>query len=773
MSLRAYYPEPIAAFDHLRILPEETAPTLGGQCESAEHGSLAYDGARHLYMCLPDSAGSDQLFWAFLPNSPWAYNLTRTRRSYTPHRGIMSPADADDPDLRVWVHSPNSALTDPPEFRLTIQDNGGLLGIGLLHPGSNKAPQNYNVLPESGYSGIAHGAGTRLIWYPEKSAFLAGHLDETCADCWNDSHIPHYTVLLGHNPSTEAEHSGLLSGQDNSISPSQSVYTSIAGGLDNTIKKRQRRIIFLNYYSTYAVIGGGHQNAVQGAEYAFIGGGSGNSTGTRNALIIGGKSSWTKYARYSVIGGGESNSINDTTLDVANLGFYGYVIFGGQNNEISGTGVSNFIGGGSHNEHDSSTYNTYSTILGGTYNVTHNSNRAIIAGGSHNLIENSTAAMIGSGGGSSTTRNIIRQSYGVILGGENNLLNSSDCAGASRRAVIAGGKDNAANNDFSSCTNATSVFIGGGLGHYTKGGFIAGGHNNTSYPYQAGIGAGEDNIIGSSGSATRGWGSYIPAGKNVTVTAQGSWASGRHAVLHTNYSFLWAHGADSSNPVTVGSTLVPSAPPVFIIMSDYVGIQTTTPQYRLDVNGDAVIRGSLSLSAVAPTSALSDMDPFWITRLKINTTTGTIGLDLAEFFMAQETLAPGTVAAMDPESGRLIPASGPYNTKTIGIVSSMPGMIFEGNRTVINPSAEDLNSRSTDRRAAVALKGRVPVKVCLENGPIQPGDPLTSSSVAGHAMRSSDPELSWGTTIGKALEGFDGGPNGETTGEITAFVTLY
>jgi hypothetical protein len=51
----------------------------------------------------------------------------------------------------------------------------------------------------------------------------------------------------------------------------------------------------------------------------------------------------------------------------------------------------------------------------------------------------------------------------------------------------------------------------------------------------------------------------------------------------------------------------------------------------------------------------------------------------------------------------------------------------------------------------VALSGRVPVKVSLENGEIKKGDYLTSSSTPGVAMKALRP----GPVVGKALEGFD------------------
>jgi hypothetical protein len=55
-----------------------------------------------------------------------------------------------------------------------------------------------------------------------------------------------------------------------------------------------------------------------------------------------------------------------------------------------------------------------------------------------------------------------------------------------------------------------------------------------------------------------------------------------------------------------------------------------------------------------------------------------------------------------------------------------------------------------------AVMGVVPVKATAENGPIQPGDLLTSAGTPGHAMRAgADPPS--GAVIGKALQPLAGG----------------
>jgi hypothetical protein len=62
----------------------------------------------------------------------------------------------------------------------------------------------------------------------------------------------------------------------------------------------------------------------------------------------------------------------------------------------------------------------------------------------------------------------------------------------------------------------------------------------------------------------------------------------------------------------------------------------------------------------------------------------------------------------------------------------------------------------------VALAGRVPTKVSTENGPIEIGDPLTSSNLPGVAMKAKKP----GRIIGLALEPY----SGEGVGKIMVFV---
>jgi hypothetical protein len=60
-----------------------------------------------------------------------------------------------------------------------------------------------------------------------------------------------------------------------------------------------------------------------------------------------------------------------------------------------------------------------------------------------------------------------------------------------------------------------------------------------------------------------------------------------------------------------------------------------------------------------------------------------------------------------------------------------------------------------EKRVALALIGRVPVKATTENGPIRPGDLLVSASKPGYAMRCASAQSCEGAVLGKALQSLE------------------
>jgi hypothetical protein len=67
----------------------------------------------------------------------------------------------------------------------------------------------------------------------------------------------------------------------------------------------------------------------------------------------------------------------------------------------------------------------------------------------------------------------------------------------------------------------------------------------------------------------------------------------------------------------------------------------------------------------------------------------------------------------------------------------------------------------------LAVVGIVPCKASAENGPIERGDLLVTSSTPGHAMKGTDRNRMLGAVVGKALE-----PLREGKGVIQVLVTL-
>jgi len=130
----------------------------------------------------------------------------------------------------------------------------------------------------------------------------------------------------------------------------------------------------------------------------------------------------------------------------------------------------------------------------------------------------------------------------------------------------------------------------------------------------------------------------------------------------------------------------------------------------------------------------------------------TAGADLAEIYgTMDETMMPGDVVSLDPNLRAGVKKSEKtYDKNVFGIISTSPG--------IVTGSLND----SEAVPVLVALAGRVPVKVTTENGPIKPGDLLTSSSTPGVAMKATKA----GQIIGQAMMGFEG----EGIGQVLAFI---
>jgi len=96
----------------------------------------------------------------------------------------------------------------------------------------------------------------------------------------------------------------------------------------------------------------------------------------------------------------------------------------------------------------------------------------------------------------------------------------------------------------------------------------------------------------------------------------------------------------------------------------------------------------------------------------------------------------------------------PYDKRIIGIVATKPSMTISG-------------GISEKYGYPLVLAGRIPTNVCGENGSIEIGDFITTSSKAGYGMKATDP----GMVVGQALEAFAGESSGEC-GQIMVFQNI-
>jgi len=134
------------------------------------------------------------------------------------------------------------------------------------------------------------------------------------------------------------------------------------------------------------------------------------------------------------------------------------------------------------------------------------------------------------------------------------------------------------------------------------------------------------------------------------------------------------------------------------------------------------------------------------------------GADLAENYLTYDkTLEAGDVVSIDSAKDVAVKKASIGDQRAIGIIATKPAIVIgntdgttEGVKTSI--TGEEVRTGQA-KTVPVALAGRVPVKVTLENGPIKRGDFLTVSSIKpGYAAKAIKP----GVTIGRALEEFDG-----------------
>lgn len=149
--------------------------------------------------------------------------------------------------------------------------------------------------------------------------------------------------------------------------------------------------------------------------------------------------------------------------------------------------------------------------------------------------------------------------------------------------------------------------------------------------------------------------------------------------------------------------------------------------------------------------------PFWAN--------GATRFDLAEVtpVRKEEALEVADVVCIDKEAKvRMRRSQKAYDPLVSGIVSdpNTASMVIGG-----DTSPEEISS--INDKKPIGLVGRVLCKVSTENGPIEIGDLLVTSSKPGYAMKASMDKLKPGMVLGKAMESLKDGE-----GKIIVWITL-
>ncbi len=718
LAITGYYPVPENTYQRFRLVPidEQTDnPCIIGTLYNNK------DQGNSLFYCRDVGTTTPLGKWGALSGA-WVEN----NETSVP---LIILADQASPEAKkVGIG------TDTPEFKLTLENNSGIFARGAFNDSS---AANYNILSEGAY----------FIWWPKKSALRAGtvtyqSINASTKTSWDPDLVGNYSVAFGNNTLASAIGSVVASGENNRTGESSSCgpYSTIVGGKSNQI----------NFGKQALAIGGGESHhlggdvaaglncSATGASYEFIGGGKGYMLGKNSTTVIGGEggaypSAVTELGLFSSIGGGLIPAQSyDTITYLTALGGSGHtlnseygVLGGGQGNSLSGR--YGFIGGGQSN------------AVSGDY--------AVIGGGSKNTAATYATVLGGGEESASYAGNSATGAYSTILGGR-----QITCDGD--HAACGGGAVNQSHAAFSS--------IGGGsqntIDSAASDSAIAFGNSNSITGQSSFLGGGTQNTI--SGNF-----SVIPGNTKITVSGDHSLGiGGTSLTVASDNTFAFASTAtvtinSSDSFIIYATTSLPAS------LNAKVGIGTSTPTERLHVrDGNIRVDGTLTISN--PSTIATAKSPL------LRSIDGTLGYDLAERFPTSETVEAGDIVIIDTDSDTITlrRSSQPYDKRAIGVASLAPAMILSGEHFEMNAGGQPSENDSIP----VALSGRVLCKVSLENGPISYGDLITTSSLAGHAMRA-DRDKSFGTVIGKALESFPETAeteNATDTGVILIMITL-
>ena len=265
------------------------------------------------------------------------------------------------------------------------------MGINVIRPiseGISKTADNLYDLSNDGIEArgdfgasatiSTSGAGTRMVWYPKKSALRAGTVSGAE---WDNANIGDYSAAFGKDNLAKDTADSILGGEGNSTGGG-SGWNTIAGGYQNIVNDGYGSIFIGGGESNtvtekLSVICGGVGNLVDGS-YSTIGGGYYNTASIGYSVVGGGYQNVASGYRATIGGGRANTASNDGALVTGGLfntaSGVASSVLGGDSNSASG--ISSIVLGGASN----TAGGDYSVVNGKNANLTATADRTVYFG---------------------------------------------------------------------------------------------------------------------------------------------------------------------------------------------------------------------------------------------------------------------------------------------------------------------------------------------------------------------------------------------------------
>lgn len=343
----------------------------------------------------------------------------------------------------------NGVILGGSVFNSNVNSNGAI--IGGVNDGSNYN-SSYSAIFGGAYNNNYNAAYSAIIGgqylnnCDSSDSTIVGGLRNTNTNNTRGSIIGGYYSTI-----TNSDNSGLfvtyqssicnshksviLGGDQNIMRDScgtETFYSSIISGNNNTLSGSQNSVIIGGYFNTMevgtsSIIMGNNNGDIQNTINSILGASTKSCiTNSDLSVNMGGNDNSLFYSHGSTIMGSQFNymcaGINTTMIGGNNNNTfvaYNSSILGGQSNSIQRSYQSSIIGG---QQSVMGYYSSFSSMIGGLNNYMGYSGYASIIGGNQNAIRQSYGSTIIGG----VNNNITTSLYSAIIGGEGLSLNSQN-----------------------------------------------------------------------------------------------------------------------------------------------------------------------------------------------------------------------------------------------------------------------------------------------------------------------------------------------------------